>query len=147
MHLILLIFFTKNSKEMKSSILPILAVLFLTACSKDKDEPTSKLGSDLTGTAKEVFDIVWQKEAQPVGGNHLVIDETCEFLNTETGAIITFTVDKVEPHSSDFEGEGDGVSFKGGGDEITIVKTDDATLMRVRCYLNGKDVMGRWYQY
>ncbi len=134
---------------MKSSIFTILAFLSisLVSCSKDNETKPAKLGDDLTGMAKEVFDIVWGKQA-PANSNHLFIGETSEFVNTETGAIESFEVATVADYTSQNDGEGSGISIKGGNYEIRVVEfpTQENYLV-ARCFMNSKEVMSRGYTY
>lgn len=124
-----------------------VALFILSSCKKE-DAP--KLGDDLTGTAKEVFDIAWQNPTLPDTLNHLVIDETSEFLNSETGAIETFVVETVSPYSSpsELQYEGDGVSFNGDGKSIKVVKSKIGTnSLVVRCFIGGREIMSRGLKY
>ena len=124
-----------------------VALFILSSCKKE-DAP--KLGDDLTGTAKEVFDIAWKTPTLPDTLNHLVIDEKSEFLNSETGAIETFVVETVSPYSAptELENEGDGVSFNGDGKSIKVVKSKiNANSLVVRCFIGGKEIMSRGLKY
>ena len=122
-----------------------VALFILSSCKKE-DAP--KLGDDLTGTAKEVFDIAWQNPTLPDTLNHLVIDETSEFLNSETGAIETFVVETVSPYSSENANEGDGVSFNGENKSIKIAKYEaQSNTLIIWCFIGDKPVMGRWLRY
>lgn len=128
------------------AFIPFLAILFLASCQKDNDTKPSGTNG-LTGTAKTVNEIVWGKEA-PAGSNHLVIDETSEFLNTETGEIVSFKVETASAFTSTNEDEGSGVSYSGGVNKITIVESElNANQLRVRCFIGEKEVMGRWWNY
>ena len=138
---------------MKSSIFTILAFLSisLASCSKDNGTKPVKLGDDLTGTAKEVFDLVWDMGVLNTS-NHCSIGSTIEFLNTtsETGEIITFEPTAVSAFSSTELVVGDGIKLSSSNEFVTIVKNSDTHFpnqLLIRCYKNGEKLMGTWYNY
>jgi hypothetical protein len=124
----------------------LFATLLLASCSKDNDTKPSG-ANNLTGIAKEVNDIVWGNPS-PSGSNHLVIDKTSEFLNTNTGEVHSFGVENSKAFTSTNEGEGSGVSYTGEGHEIRVVKlTLNPAQLVVRCFVGGKEVMSRGWAY
>lgn len=123
----------------------IFVALLLASCSKENDTKPSGT-NNLTGTAKEVNDVVWGNAAP--SGNHLVIDETSEFLNTSTGEIHSFKVETTKALASSSEENSGGVSYSDGVYEIKVYKsTLNAAQLRVYCYVSGVEVMGRWWNY
>jgi len=120
-----------------------LALTFA-SCDKGESAKPAGFGGGFTGDAKFVFESVWQYASTE--GNHLVIDNESEFLNTNTGEIHAFTVETVTPVVGTDAGEGGGASFKGGDYEITIVRylAGMEGQMRVRCFVDDAEVMSRW---
>lgn len=128
---------------MKSSIFTILAFLSisLASCSKDKDaDPIDKL----SGTSKEVNDLIWGKTITSGEYEEIIIGETIEYKDYNPSSEISenhsFVIKDVTPYETSKPGEqsGEGVSYSNTVYQVTAVKLDDfPDIITIAIYESG----------